>query len=300
MPWLIIIIFAYFLLAINALIDKFLLAGPPNPKNYTFYAGMLGILALVLIPFVGFSIPSSWQTILCLLTGALFLLALFALYTGLEYFEASRIVPAIGGMLPLFTFGLVLISGEIAELSFFKILAFLILILGSVLITFKKGKWITLKSFAISALTAFLFALSFVLIKSVYLALPFWSGFIWIRIGGFLAALFFIFTPEVRREIFFKKFTFKRKTASIFLFNQTIGAGGAILQNWAIALVPLTFLPFINALEGTKYIFLLIFSVLFSFKFPQILKEEISRGTILQKIIAILFIGAGLTLLILK
>ena len=83
----------------------------------------------------------------------------------------------------------------------------------------------------------------------------------------------------------------------IFLFNQGIGAGAFILQNWAIALVPLGFLAFINALEGTKYLFLLIFTILLALKFPKILKEEISKKILFQKIIAILLIGGGLVLL---
>lgn len=297
MLWLFITIFAYFLFAITSLIDKYLLAGPPNPKSYAFYVGALGILALVLVPFVGLSIPSGWQMLLSLAAGILFLLGLFALYEGLEHFEASRVVPAIGGFLPFFTFGLVLLFGKEAVFGYWEILAFVFLILGSILITFQKEKSITFKSLKISAAAAFLFALFFLLAKFVYLKQPFWSGFILMRIGGFLAALFFLFTPEVKKEIFLKKFTFKRKTARLFLFNQAVGAGGFILQNFGIYLVPLGFLAFLNALEGTKYIFLLIFASLISFKFPQILKEEISRKIIFQKIIAILFIAGGLVLL---
>lgn len=126
-----------------------------------------------------------------------------------------------------------------------------------------------------------------------------------------MAICFFIFFPEIRKEIF-KKFTpyrpaesgtgtrrekFPKKTAVIFLSNQAAGAGAAILQNWAIALVPLIYLPFINALQGSQYAFLFVFAIILSFKFPQILKEEISREIILQKIIAISLIGGGLVLL---
>jgi len=297
MPWLIVTISAYFLFAITALGDKYLLAGPPNPKSYSFYVGILGILVLFLIPFVGFSIPETTQIILSLLAGSIFIFALFGLYTGLENFEASRIVPAIGGLLPLFTFGLIfLFSGEKEMLSLWKIFTFILLIIGSILITFEREKLITLKSLKISALAALLFALSFVLTKYVYLAQPFWSGFIWMRIGGFLTAFCFLFTKEVKREIFQRKFTFQKKTGTIFLANQAVGGGAFLLQNWAITLVPLVFLPFVNALEGTKYLFLLIFTVFLSLKFPQFLKEKISRKILFQKIIAILLIGAGLIL----
>lgn len=298
MLWLIVVISAYFLFAISTLGDKYLLAGPPNPKSYSFYVGTLGILVLILIPFVDFSIPEISQIFLSLLAGAVFIFALFGFYTALENFEASRVVPAIGGLLPLFTFGLVfLFSGEKEMLSFWKIFAFILLLLGTIFITFEKGKPITSKSLQISILSALLFAIAFVLIKYVYLTQPFWSGFIWMRIGGFLAALCFIFTKEVQNEIFKRKFTFQKKTGTVFLFNQAIGAGASILQNWAIALVPFGFLAFINALEGTKYVFLLIFIILLSLKFPQIIKEEISRKIIFQKIIAILLIGAGLAIL---
>jgi len=298
MLWLLVTISAYFLFAIVALGDKYLLAGPPNPKSYSFYVGTLGILILVLIPFVDFSVPSLPQIFLCLLAGSIYILALFGLYAALENFEASRVVPAIGGLLPLFTFGLVyLASGGKEVLSGWEILAFILLLTGSVFITFKKGKLITSKSLQVSAASALLFALAFVLTKYVYLAQPFWSGFIWMRIGGFLIALCFLFTKEVKREIFERKFTFQKKTGTFFLFNQAIGAGAFILQNWAIALVPLGFLAFINALEGTKYVFLLIFAILISLKFPKVLKEEISRKILFQKILAILLIGSGLALL---
>ena len=298
MLWLAVAISAYFLFALVALGDKYLLAGPPNPKSYSFYVGTLGILVLVLVPFVGFSIPEISQVFLSLLAGVVFILALFGLYTALENFEVSRIIPAIGGLLPLFTFGLVyLFLGGEGILSSWKILAFILLLAGSVLIAFEKGKSITSKSLQISALTALLFAIAFILTKFVYFSQPFWSGFIWMRIGGFLAAVCFIFTKEVKREIFERKFTFQKKTGTIFLFNQGIGAGAFILQNWAIALVPFGFLAFINALEGTKYLFLLIFTILLALKFPKILKEEISKKILFQKIIAILLIGGGLVLL---
>jgi drug/metabolite transporter (DMT)-like permease len=298
MLWLLITISAYFLFAVVALGDKHLLSGPPNPKSYSFYVGTLGIISLILIPLVGFSIPDAPQILLSLLAGAILIFALFGFYTGLEHFEASRVVPAIGGFLPLFTFGLVfLFSNEKEMFSLGEILAFIFLLTGSVLITFKKEKSITLKSLRISVLTAFLFAITYVLTKYVFLTQPFWSGFIWMRIGGFIAAIFFIFTKEVRKEIFERKFTFQKKTGVFFLFNQAMGAGAFILQNWAIALVPLGFLAFINALEGTKYIFLLIITVFLSLKFPKILKEKISKEILLQKIIAILLIGGGLALL---
>ena len=303
MSWLIVIISAYFIFAVVNLVDKYLLAGPiPDPKVYTFYIGVLGVLVLFLAPFVGFSVPQPSQIILSLLAGAIFIYGLFWFYKALRDFEVSRVVPAIGGILPLFTLGLIYIFSAGKEtLGYFDFFAFILLILGSILITYERGKKISFKSLQISAIAAFFLALSFVLTKYVYLAQPFWSGFIWIRIGGFLMAIFFfLLFKEIREEIFKKKVSFKKKTIGVFLSNQVMGAGASILQNWAIFLAPLVYVAIINALQGINYAFLLVFIIFLSLKFPQILKEEISKKILFQKIIAILLIGAGLSILVLQ
>jgi hypothetical protein len=302
MLWLLVTIAAYLILAIVSLVDKYLLVGPiPNPKVYTFYIGTLGILVLILIPFVGFSFPEFPQIVLSLLSGALFVCGVFWFYKALRLFEASRVIPAIGGILPIFTYLLIYIFSRGREsFKIWEFSAFILLILGSVLITYEKAKKISLESLKISILSAFLLALSFVLAKYVYMAQPFWSGYILIRIGGFLMALTFLFTKEVRSELFKVKVSLPKKTAAIFLSNQAAGAGANILQNWGVFLAPLTYVAIINALQGLQYLFLLVFTLLLSLKFPQILKEEISKKIIFQKIIAILLIGGGLTLLAFK
>jgi len=291
MSWLIVIISAYFLFAVVSLGDKYLLKGPPNPKIYAFYVGVLGILALALAPFVGFSIPSIVGILFCLLAGAMYVFAILGTYEGLEKFEASRIIPAIGGFMPLFIFGLIyLFSGGKEVLGFKEIIAFIFLIFGSIFVTWNPLKKVSSKSLQISAVSALLFALSFVLTKYVYLMLPFWTGFIWIRISAFLIALFFIFFKEVRKEIFSKKSSFSKKTSVLFLFNQGLGAGAFILQNWAIALAGLAYLSIISAFQGVQYVFLFILTTL-------ILKEGLSKKVILQKFFAIILIGIGLAFL---
>ena len=300
MTWLIITISFYLILAIVFLVDKYLLTGLiPNPGVYTFYVGVLGILALILVPFVGFYVPAPYQIILSLLAGAIYVCALFWFYKALSLFEASRVVPAINGLVPLFTFGLVYFSSlEKETLSLRGIIAFILLVLGSIFITLEKKKLINLKGFQTSVLTALLLSSAFTLTKYVYLGQPFWNGFIWTKIGGFLTAfLLFLFMPEIRKEIFREKATFQKRTFGIFILNQTAGAGANILQNLAFALVPLAYLAVVNALQGIQYVFLLIFTAVLSVKFPQVLKEEISKKIILQKAAAVLLIGGGLALL---
>jgi len=315
MLWLTVTISFYFISAAVFLVDKYLLTSSiPNPKFYTFYVGTLGILFLIFIPFVGFYVPSFFQIILALLAGAIFIYALFWFYKSLSLFEASRVVPAISGLVPLFTFFFVYISSLGKDvLPPLGIIAFILLVLGSILIVAEKEKFINLKSLKISIVCALLLSLSFTLSKYVYLNQSFWNGFIWIKLGGVItAACFFLLEKDIRKEIFKKKNNFKveknllsggikkYKTAIIFLSNQVGGATANVLQNFAFALAPLAYIAVINALQGVQYIFLLILTILISLKFPQIIKEEISKRVILQKGLAILLIVAGLAFLAFK
>ncbi len=91
----------------------------------------------------------------------------------------------------------------------------------------------------------------------------------------------------------------EKKSIGIFLGNQILGAGANLLQQYSVALAPFVFVPLVSALQGTQHVFLLIFTIFLSIRYPQILKEDILGKTIFQKIIAILLIGVGLILLIL-
>ncbi|PIX03330.1 hypothetical protein COZ78_00885, partial [bacterium (Candidatus Gribaldobacteria) CG_4_8_14_3_um_filter_42_11] len=103
MLWILITIFSYFLLALTALGDKYLLSGKPEPKSYNFFINLPGVLLLFLIPFVGFIKPDFKQIVLSLLAGGFGVFAGYFLYVALERFEASRVIPTIGSILPLFT-----------------------------------------------------------------------------------------------------------------------------------------------------------------------------------------------------
>ncbi len=297
MSWLLIILLAYFLFAIVALGDKFLLSGLPNPKIYSFYVGALGIIVILLIPFIGFFIPSFSQVIISFLSGFFSILAIFFLFKGLKEFEATRIIPAIGALVPIFTFLIPFVFLKNQEVLGFSGTAFCLLIFGGVLINYKKGTKIQFKSFLVAGIAALFFALHFILTKYVYLDQPFWNGFIWIRIGAFFTVLFFLFSKQVRDEIFKRKSSFTRKTGTFFIANQAFGAGALILQHFAISLADLKYLPIITALQGSQYAFLFLLAILISIKAPYFVKEEVSKNVILQKSLAILFIIIGIVIL---
>jgi len=306
--WIAIAIVSYFLLALSSLVDKHLLQGPlPSPKVYAFYVGILGGVVFLLIPLGFLVIPEFTIIVFALTAGAVRILGVLALFSGFHKFEVSRIVPALGGMLPIFTVILLfLFTGEKSIFSLEHFLAFVLLIVGTIVVTIEKHGSVSLQSLKYSMTTAFLFSVFIVFSKFVFDAQPFFSALIWLSVGYVLASFVFLVSKEVRQNAFvvFKrkkeeaeKPSLVNKTVVIIVGNQILGGGGVLLQNLAVALVPLGLLAFVNALAGIQYLFVFVLALLFSVKFPAIVKEEISSRVILQKIIAILFIGSGLVLL---
>ncbi|MBI2636979.1 MAG: DMT family transporter [Parcubacteria group bacterium] len=295
MNWVMVVLAGHFLNALTFLMDKFLLSSKriPSPFVYAFFIGALGILALALIPF-GVVVPSTSEIVRALVAGAIFILALVFFFAGLKENEASRVVPLTGGFVPAFTFVLAyFFLGE--RLGQTEILAFAALVLGGVLITLeRKGKG-SVKGYAYAVIAAFLFAVSFVITKQVYLEQSFISGFVWSRIGGFLAALSFLLIPSARYGIFHQP---KQKgtgtTAVLFFTGQAAGAFGFVLVNYAISLASVSL---VNAMQGVQYAFLLIMVILLSKKFPRVLSERLTRGVLVQKITAIVLISVGIGLI---
>lgn len=299
--WLIIILSSYFLLSLVSIVDKHLLKSRiPQPKIYAFYIGVLGLAALIFAPFGFLKIPSLLILLLALLAGFFNIFAILFLFSALKKYEASRIIPAVGALTPIFTFSFTFLFSQAKGIGINYIIAFVFIILGTMIITYEGRNFLNGKSLKESFLVAFLFAVFFILIKFVYLSHPFISGLIWSRIGAFLVALLFLFSKDVRSDILGGTKIMKEKTWLIVLPSQFLAAMAVFLQNWAIALAPFAYLGIINALEGTRYFFLLFFTVIISRKFPSIIKEEISLRIILQKLLAILFMVAGLAILYLK
>jgi drug/metabolite transporter (DMT)-like permease len=299
MSWLLITILAYFFLAVASLFDRYLLIGPiPQPKVYTFYVGILGLfLCFLLFPFAT-PLPEKIFIILGLVAGFVRILAILFLTEGIVRSEISRVVPAIGGLLPVFSFLIFLSISPLQEiLNLSQITAFIFLVIGSVLISLKE---ISLKFFSLTNLkypisAAFLYALTFFLTKILFLKTSFLNGFFLVVLGGGLGALCFLLFKKNREQIFSQEPTHKIK--GLFVLGQIFGGLGIISQYYAIFLAKAFQVPLINALEGTRFVFLLVFVFLLALWRPELLKEEVRGKILIQKIIAILLIGIGLAIL---
>lgn len=300
MLWLISAILAYLFLAVASVGDRFILVGPlPNPKVYAFLIAIMGGLAIPLLAPFGFSWLELPIALLSLIAGLVWIFALVSAFEATIREEVSRVVPAVGALVPIFTLiGTAIIWRK--TLSLEEFLGFLLLLGGGFLITARRFSikyFLETKAVRWIILTAVLFSAGFLLMKAVFEIESFLNGFIWMRIGGLIAGLILFLSPEVRNNVLKQKVGFKKRVFVPFLFFQACGVIGFLSQNVAINLALPSQLPLINAMEGVRYLFLFLLVAVIARWQPAWLKEEMVGSVLWQKLLASLMIISGIVVL---
>ncbi|KKS33418.1 MAG: hypothetical protein UU95_C0032G0002 [Parcubacteria group bacterium GW2011_GWC2_42_12] len=320
--YLLVAIFAYFINAGVYVADKFLLSKKIHSSiAYAFYVGIWSIFNIGLLFFWPW-LPNLRELILDLLAGLLFLTTLVFWYKALHQSEASRVVPIVGALVPIFSFILSFVFlGE--TLSQQQLIAFIVLICGGVLISIKHTKVYlyqkvitrvreivgdiigevparfqpTGRLIINSVAAAVFFAAYYVLMKYIYLHQPFIGSFVWSRLGSFVGVLLMLLVPGWRYLIFKQQQGAWKlpKNMLFFLAVRLLASAAFIMINWAISLGNVAI---VNALQGVQYLFLFVIILLISNKFPKMLNEQLGGGVLLQKLIGTLMVCLGLYLFI--
>lgn len=324
--WFIIAIFAFFLLAFCAVIDKFLLTKSKIiPLSYAFYISVLGGLGSSLLLFFtsDFYFPKN-QLFILIIGGAGFYFAIYFMFLAVRQGEVSKINPLIIGLTPLIVF-LLSFFLTIESLSFSKLIGVILLVMGGYFLSqagLPKTR-LNLKIWFLVLLSCLMFALSNSFNKLAYNNLSFITAFIWLRWFSLITALIFTILAgglstvlnlkkqqyKIRARVsnfvhwLASKLNFFRekevKTGQkwlIFGSGQLLGAIGVFSMQYAIKLGNVIL---VTALNGLQFFFV-IFIVYFLSKFhPQILKENIASQFIKEKIFwsLVLFLGVILILI---
>ena len=315
--WLFATIGSYFINAGVYVADKFLLSKRIHSSIvYAFYVGIWSIFNFVILIFDPFIPTMKWLAI-DLAAGALFLFTMVFWYKALHQSEATRVVPIVGSLVPVFS---LLFSTAFLGSGFSQkeAVAFGILAIGGALISVRRTKlyrpsWVLRRMYEISGsiharyqpierlllnsiISSFFFAAYYILMKYIYINQPFIGSFVWSRLGTFLAVLAILLVPQWRQAIGDYRKDARRQTNLFFFLAVRIAAAVAFIGlNWAISLGEVAM---VNVLQGTQYIFLLIIVLILSVRYPKIYKEELGGEVMLQKIAGVILVSLGLYLLV--
>jgi len=300
--WILLLILAHFFYGVVFMLDKYVLSTPKsNPITYSFYVGAMGIAILILIPisfFIPnnvFVMPNGSEIFWSLIAGIFQILAFIFFYKALDsnQGEVSRVVPYVGAITSIF----VLIFSSLIIKEFLtnqQVVAFILLVLGSLIVSFKKGKIFGNKIWWMATFAALFFALFWVTTKYLFLGTNFISGLVWVRVGVAIIAFALLFSKKNRKIIFSETKTSKPKTTGLFILSRVLNAVGSLFIYLAVFLGSVSIA---NALQGLQYLFVLVLALLLFKKIPS-MKEQFGKEFIFQKIVAIVLICVGLGLLV--
>ena len=305
MGWIFIAIFAYFLVALQIILDKFLLTSNrvAEPATYAFYAGLMSAFTFLFFPF-GLHTISFSQLGLYVFFGGVFLYGILCLFTAIEKNEASRVTPLVGAIIPIVTLILsIYFLGE--KISKAETGGIFFLIFGGLFISLEfMGKSLEPRKFfpgfKITVLAGLLIAISFTAFKYFYERDNFFNVFIWTRLGLVFGALSLLLFSRQRENIIASFRNLKhpkkenKKTGIIFIGNKIFGGAGSALTHWAVSLGSVAV---VNALASMEYVFVFLLGLGLSFKFPALFQEKRTARNVLQKTLGICIIVSGIVLI---
>lgn len=296
--WLIFAILTGMLFALSNTIDKLMISRYlKNPFVLNILSGLFSIIFVSILYFTG-SVTSNIPILVAITAVVVGGMERFG---GIFYFRAakveemSRVVPLFS-LVPLFV--LVLSVTFLSEtLTTAQYLGVFCISAGIFLISARR------KLSGVSHLTGALWimlpytvilAVRVVVSKFLLLSVNFYTFSFYFFIGQFLSAVILIL-PHASAVLTYNLFAkLKRRIKGMVLINETISQTAYFTGNVALAL---GLAPLVTAASGSQSIFVLLYAVILSFIAPRFVTEEISRGVIAFKLIAIALTIVGIYLI---
>ncbi len=301
MTWLLAAVGGHLMNAAAFIIDKSLLtAAFKRSGTYAFVIGLISASILIFLPTVSWNLDAgAWLAVG--IFGSVFVLALWAFFEALSRAEASRIVPIVGSLVPVFT--LVDSAAVLGERLPIRTLLGLVFLIGATVLLTRggeRGHRLRVSTAGLCVAAAFLFAASSVSGKYAFEHVPFLDAFVLSRLFSLaFAAAIPIVSPRARREIASLLRPGRHPTGPqpghvlLMAAGQASGAVGFVGVQYAISLGSATV---VNALQAVQYAAIVLVAWLGGKRLSGLLKEDLSRKTLVLKGVAIALVGIGLVL----
>ena len=308
MSWILLATAGQFLNAIVVILDKYIVSDEkvlPRQFVYAFYSCLLTgfwvvIFALGLIP--GFSdigipsleavsAPSLVVVALSFLSAYTFFLALVSMYDALRKADASTVIPIVGSIAGLATFGLSYVFLDATHSANF-IWGILLLATGTLLVAQTLPKAGVILNCVHSGL---FFAFHWITIKGLFLETTFETGFFWSRVGFILFALSLLLVPMYLDKIKSPKGATKLRTVGLVVSTKVLAGAAAFLILKATDMGDVTV---VQALDGLRFVFVLLFTSVFAHWLPQSVADKDTRpSTFFRRLLFVIVIAIGFAML---
>jgi drug/metabolite transporter (DMT)-like permease len=271
MAWILLATLGQLLNAVVAIIDKYIVTDEkalPRPFVYAFYSCLLTGFWLVIyvigfipgLATIGFphlanvEMPSIQVVGMSFLAAYTFFMALVSMYDALKRAEAVNVMPVIGAISAISSFGMTYLFLDATLLPNYM-WGIIVLALGTLLVAQNLPHNDTVLQVTHSGI---FFALHFITMKGLFEETSFDDGFFWSRVGLLLFTLSLLLVPNYLSKIKEQTKTTSKKTGALVLLAKVFAGVAAFLllkaTDWGSVAV-------VQALDGLKFVFILIITV---------------------------------------
>lgn len=298
MSWFLIALSASALWAVSNHIDKYLISRYAKQLGIgalVLFSAGIGLPLLVVIPLLGADITAiaALPGLAMVASGVLFILSLFPYMFALQHEDASTVTPAFQ-TIPIFGFALAAAFLD-ERLTVGQIGGGLTVIVAAMAFMFEPSSGrIRLKPLLQIMLAALILALTNFLFKLIAIEYSFWVTTFWQTVGYLVAGGAIVWlSPRYRRELATALRVNSGPILALNAVNEVINTSGVLLMATATLMAPLAVVQLAN---GFNPVFTFTFGLILTTMLPRLGREDISRGTLLRKIIclAVLLLGVYL------
>ena len=308
MAWLFLAAFGQFLNAVVAILDKFIVSDEralPRPFVYVFYSclvtgGWVVVYFVSLIPgFDGVGLPHfenvkspTIQVVgMSLLAAYTFFFALVSMYDALKHADASDVMPVVGAVSAVSSFGMtyLFLGGNLTQNFIWGVA---LLSTGTLLVS--TGRF-EIKVFLNTLHSGIFFALHYITMKGLFLETNFDDGFFWTRVSFVIFALTLLLVPVYFEKIKEQTKNTTRKAGALVLHTKVLAGVAAFLLLKATDLGEVSV---VQATDGLKFVFILFLGVVVG-RFTPITagENEEDAKTIFRKALYVAVIAIGFVIL---
>lgn len=308
MAWLFISAVAQFVNALVAVLDKYIVTDEkalPRPFVYAFYSclvtgGWAAVYFISLLPwfddygiphFANVQAPTIQVVGMSFLAAYTFFFALVSMYDALKHADASDVMPVIGAVSAMSSFGMTyLFLGGALNQNF--IWGVGLLSAGTLLVSTGRFKSnVTLHTIH----SGIFFALHYITMKGLFLETNFDNGFFWTRVSFVLFALSLLLVPAYLEKIRAQTQNTSRRTGVLVLLTKILAGIAAFML---LKATDLGEVAVVQATDGLKFVFILFLGLVIG-KFTPITagENENDTKTIVRKALYVAIIAIGFVIL---
>ena len=298
MSWIALAFCGPVLWAVSTHIDKYLVEKffkETGVGTLLIFTSLIGLVGLPIIwAFTDVFVIGTTGVWVTALSGLLYMTAMYFYLRALQQEEATTIAPLFQTS-TLFTYAIAYFVLH-ETLTVWRIMGGLLVMTSAIVISYDPGHRHKFKLpivMLILACTATL-AASSVIFKLFAIEDAFWPVTFWNFAGEAVFGAVMLAIPYYRREFLGMFKQHPGAVIGINAANELINLGGGLAARWASLLGPVSL---VSAIGGTTSLFVFGFGVLISLFFPKFGREDLSQGSLIQKGIAVVLVGVGVTLI---